>query len=130
MQNKSNQMIEYKQNIFFQIKDFFKRLFFRNKKYQVESENVEINQQEIIVLKSNNDFKDSIAFEENAEKQRISNLKMKYDKGELSKEELTIEDMDSLIKLYNDETENLNMDTENRKCNIQKMLNELKMQKA
>ena len=34
-------------------------------------------------------------------------------------------DIDSLINLYNEETEFLNKDTENRKINIKNMLNEL-----
>ena len=124
MQYKDNQLIEYKKNIFFRIKEFFKRIFFGKKEHKIE-----INNEEIIVPTLNEKFKENLIFKEDTEKQRLLNLKRKYDNGEVSKEDMTIEDIDCLIKLYDNETAILNADTKNRKNNIQKMLNELRKQK-
>ena len=51
---------------------------------------------------------------------------MQYDNGEIGEEDISEEDMDKLIIMYEQETEELNTDTERRKKHIAQMLKELK----
>ena len=51
---------------------------------------------------------------------------MQYDNGEIDEEDISDDDMDKLIEMYEKETEELNGETENIKIHIAKMLNELK----
>ena len=57
---------------------------------------------------------------------RLKNLKLQYDNGEIDEEDISSEDMDKLTKMYENETEMLNADTERRKNHISQMLKELK----
>ena len=51
---------------------------------------------------------------------------LQYDNGEIDEEDISSEDMDKLTKMYENETEMLNADTERRKNHISQMLKELK----
>ena len=51
---------------------------------------------------------------------------MQYDNGEIDEEDISDEDIDKIIKMYENETEELNADTERRKIHIAQMLKELK----
>lgn len=125
MKKESNQLIEYKKSIFYKIKNFLKNIFGLSKDYQIRKKNGETEKNEIIVPRYEIDFKDNIKIKSDVEKQRVLDLKNKYDKEKIYEDELTMNDIDSLINLYNEETEFLNKDTENRKINIKNMLNEL-----
>lgn len=120
MQNKNNQLIEYKPNIFYKLKELFKKIFFIKK--SPEKEEIEVN---AISQKSNEDFIESIVVKQDKEKQRLLNLKLKYDNDIISIKDISEKDIDLLIELYNEETEELNRDTMYRKNHIRKMLDEL-----
>lgn len=51
---------------------------------------------------------------------------MQYDNGEIEAEDISDEDIDKIIEMYEKETEELNADTEKRKVHIAHMLKELK----
>lgn len=57
---------------------------------------------------------------------KIRKLQVLYDNGEIDEDELSEDEIEKLIDLYESETEKLNADTERRKVHIQNMLNELK----
>ena len=113
----NNKMIEYKENIFTKILNFFKRIF---KKGISHTENIIENE------KKNNDFFENIYIKQNEEEVRLKRLQLQYDNGEIEEDDISEEDMDKLIEMYEKETDELNKDTENIKIHISKMLNELK----
>ena len=51
---------------------------------------------------------------------------MQYDNGEIDEEDISDEDMNKLIEMYERETEELNDETEKIKIHISQMLKELK----
>lgn len=120
---KNNKLITYKENIFTKISNFFKKLFFRKNEVPTES----IDEAPIY---NNNQYKESfienIQIKENEEAKRLKILQLQYDNGEIDEEEISEEDMDKLIEMYEKETEELNADTERRKKHIAQMLKELK----
>jgi hypothetical protein len=141
---KEDKLIPYKENIFTKISQFFKKLFFRKKKENLNN----IDEKLITDKKQNENFAENTVIKENEEirrlkelrlqaeqrlKQlqmqeeiRLKNLKLQYDNGEIDEEDISSEDMDKLTKMYENETEMLNADTERRKNHISQMLKELK----
>ena len=118
---KNNKLIVYKESIFSKISNFFKKIFniARKDENKVAFSNVNYSLQK-------DEFISNIAIKENEEENRLKQLQLKYENGEISEAEIPEEDIDNLIEMYKKETEKLNMDTERRKNHISKMLNELK----
>ena len=129
---KEDKLIPYKENIFTKISQFFKKLFFRKKKENLNNideklitdkkENEEIRRLKELRLQAEQRLKQLQIQEEI----RLKNLKLQYDNGEIDEEDISSEDMDKLTKMYENETEMLNADTERRKNHISQMLKELK----
>lgn len=119
---KSNNLISYKENIFTKISNFFKQLFFRKKKDTLKNNN------EIPIYNNQckDNFIENIIIKENEEEKRLKSLQLQYDNGEIDEDDISEEDMDKLIEMYEKETEKLNADTEIRKKHIAQMLKELK----
>ena len=118
----SNSLIPYKQNIFTKIRTFLKNLFSRKKEEFIEDEKENIFQKNY----SNNNFSERIAVKVDEEQKRLKDLQRQYDNGEIDEEDITAEDIDKLVEMYEAETERLNADTEMRKMHISGMLIELK----
>ena len=119
---KNNKLIAYKENVFTKILNFFKKIFFKEKNIVLQ-ENSQLNIQ--------NDqpkeyFIENITIKEDKEEKRLKILQLQYDNGEIDEEDISDEDMDKLIEMYEKETEKLNLDTERRKNHIAQMLKELK----
>ena len=121
----NNNLVPYKENIFIKISNFFKRLFSRKKKVSKE----EITEQSVYINNTNNqkeNFIEQVVIPENQEEKRLRLLKLKFDKGEIDEEDISDEDIEKIVEMYEKETEKLNADTERIKANIEKMLKELK----
>ena len=73
-----------------------------------------------------NDFFEKLNSYQNQERQRLFSLKRKYDQGLITEEEISEDDIDSIIELYEEETRRINENTKIRKIRIRKMLDELK----
>lgn len=71
-------------------------------------------------------FIENITIKENNEKNRLKDLQLQYDNGKIDEKDISDEDMDRLIEMYEKETEKLNTDTKIRKNHITQMLKELK----
>lgn len=119
---KNNSLIIYTENIFTKISNFFKKLFFRNKKNIIEK-NIETPTPH---SPSKSNFIQNIKIEENKEVKRLKELQLKYDNGEILEEDISDEDITKLIEMYDIEAEELNADTERRKIHIAQMLKDLK----
>lgn len=119
---KNNKLIVYKENILVKIHNFIKRLMGKNK----VSSDKEFNENKSISNIPSNVFLENIQIKDNSEKKRIKKLQLQYDNGEIDEDDLSEEDVNKIIKLYEEETEQLNQDTLRRKIHIQNMLKELK----
>lgn len=119
---RNNKLITYKENIFTKISNFFKKIFFRKKKDAIES----INEIPVYNNQYKENFIENIQIKEDEEEKRLKILQLQYDNGEIDEEDISEEDMDKLIIMYEQETEELNTDTERRKKHIAQMLKELK----
>ena len=117
----NKQLIKYKESIFSIIKKFF--LIFLKKENKDVTKITDSSDNE---LSKENQFLKDISREEIKEKERILNLKVLYDKGQLDPYEISDEDIQKIISLYEDETKNLNCDTEKRLTIIEKKLKEIK----
>lgn len=132
----NNNLIPNKRNIFAKIANFFKKIFFKKKEYTIENnkESIATNFQnkENIEKKvnynnyANNQFFENIVIKDNLEEKRLKELQRQYDNGEIDEEDISDEDMEKIIEMYEKETAKLNEDTEMRKIHISKMLKELK----
>ena len=119
---KNNKLIPYKENILTKISNFFKSIFFRKK----EAVLTDIDKPHIYDKKQKNSFIENIEIKETEVEKRLKTLKMQYDNGEIDEEDILDEDIDKLVKMYEKETEELNLDTERRKIHISQMLKESK----
>ena len=119
---KNNKLIPYKENSFTKISNFFKKIFFRKKENIVES----IEEKTIYNEQQKDYFIENIVIKENQEEKRLKILQLQYDNGEIDEEDISEEDMDKLIEMYEKETEELNAETEKIKIHISQMLKELK----
>lgn len=117
----SNNLVPYKENIFTKISNFFKKLFFRNKN-TIKEEIAEIP----VHNNEKNKFLEDIVIKEDEEVKRLKALKLQYDNGEIDEDDISEEDIDKIVEMYEKETEELNEDTKRRKANIERMLKELK----
>ena len=106
---KNNELTEYKENIFTKIKKFILGIF---KKTEIENENQiqEIKEQKL--EENNKDL--NITDQENKKFSRaeIISLRNKFENEEIDIDDLSEEDMENLINLYNEETEIINKKTE------------------
>jgi hypothetical protein len=122
----NNELVVYRPNIFIRIKNFFRNIFMKNR-----NENIELPIHNVDAKRQNN-FREEIVIKEDKEKIRIEKLMRQYDAGEIVEEDISDEDMEKLIELYNQETEELNLETElldadtnRRKANIEKIIKSL-----
>lgn len=111
------EIIEYKKSVFSRIKDAILALFKKNK----NSENID-KKKFAYVEKSDNLLSD-LALDEIKEKERIIHLKLLYDNGQLTEENISDEDADKIVKLYEEETKILQEDTKRRLKNIENIIN-------
>lgn len=118
----NNKLIPYKENIFTKILNYFKKKFSRSKSQSIKNDNEKTI--------SNNEYKKSfignITIKEDEEEKRLKELQMQFDSGEIDEEDISDEDMDKLIEMYEKETKELNAETERIKNHIAQMLKELK----
>lgn len=119
---KKNKLILYKENILTKISNFFKKLFSRKK----EDISGSIDDKSLYNNQHKDYFIENIVVKEDEEKIRLKNLQLQYDNGEINEEDISEEDMDKLIEMYETETEELNRETEKIKIHISQMLKELK----
>lgn len=79
-----------KESFFDRIKNFFKRIFFKNETHKIESE----------VIKSNQNFKENIIIEEDTEKVKLLNLQKAFETNQIQEEDLSDEEYKKMHELY------------------------------
>lgn len=120
MQKHENSIIKHKENIFVRISKFLKKIFFKKDKTIKTEKEAFYNYQE------KNDFIGSILLKEDEDEKKLKNLQIQYDNEEIEEDDISDEDIEKLVIMYEKETEELNKDTEIRKKYITQMLKELK----
>ena len=118
----NNELIPYKENILTKISNFFRKLLFRKKEGIAES----VDEKSLYDSQQKENFIDNILIKEDQEEKRLKILQLQYDNGEIDEDDISDEDKDKLIEMYEKETEELNRETENIKIHISQMLKELK----
>ena len=73
-----------------------------------------------------NNFKKEIAVRQNNKKQKMLELKQKYENNEIFEKDLSDEEMQALIELYKEEEKNIDQDIAIRKMHIENMLKKMK----
>ena len=102
-----NSMIPYKEGIF--------------------KKNVEVKKK-IVIPKETNSFKERIKIQEDKERKRLLELRDKWENGEIKADDISDEEIDKIVEIYNEETKKIEEETEIIKRNISKMLKELKQE--
>ena len=124
-----NSLALSKEGIFAKIKNKLLSLFWK-KELNSDATNVEAPNSnnnnnitsEVPKLKGKNEFKLEVAVEENSDNQWILELKQKYDNGEILEKDISKEDMEMLIRIYNEESDQIKKDIEKRKKKIKTIL--------
>lgn len=112
---KETGLIEKKNTIFSKIKNFISNLF--NKKEEAQKEEYKFN--------NDNDFKQRIIVEEDKEKTRLLNLQQEFENGNIQEEDIDEADVEKLHKLYDEQIEEINKQTEMYKEKILKIKEKL-----
>ncbi len=113
---KETGLIEKKNTIFSKIKNFISNLFNKKEKEE-EKEEYKFN--------NDNDFKQRIIVEENKEKTRLLNLQQEFENGNIQEEDIDEADVEKLHKLYDEQIEEINKQTEMYKEKILKIKEKL-----
>lgn len=101
----SKELVSYRETIFSKIKKSLKK-FWKSEKEET------INEKREGIEKT--DFFRNLKVNENREEERLKRLKKLYDNRELEEKNISNEDIDELIKMYDAEIEELRLDTARR----------------
>ena len=119
----NNGLIKYENSIFSKIKNFIFKIFKIDKKKSSEICNDNcLAKENFKQSKKANIFLDTQLADDIREKNRILQLKLLYDKGQLDVDELSDEDVDKIVALYEEETAALNKDTKMRLERIERVI--------
>lgn len=106
--------------------NFFKRIFFgNNQKLLIEGTAVPTQDTEQ-KLKQPNNFKEQIAIPRDYNMERLLSIRQKWENGEIDEEDISKEDKDEIIAIYDEETEKIEKETERIKEEVANILKELK----
>ena len=107
----SQDITNYKENLFSRIKKFFIENILRRRNKEIANN-----------IKNKIHFSKDITVIQNEEEKRLRALKKLYDNREIEEEEISDEDIDKLSELYDKEIGELREDTERRKRNIEHII--------
>ena len=117
--NKEQRITVYKSNnIIEKIRNFFTKIFHKSK-YKDNN----FNEQEIPY--TNNNFKEQIVIKEDEEKLRLLKLQKDYE-NELIEEDISPEDYQKLLDLYDEQNKKISEEIERDRIEIKNMLQKLK----
>lgn len=100
----NKELIQHRETILSKLKRFLKNFFSK------EENKIIVNK-----VKYNEDFKKQLIIKENEDEKRLKELKKLYDNRELDEKNISNEDIDKLIEMYNKEIHELRVDTQRRK---------------
>lgn len=106
---KETGLIEKRNTIFSKMKNFIANLF-KKKEIEIQNEECEVN--------NGNDFKKRIIVEEDKERTRLLKLQQEFENGNIQEEDIEEADVQKLHKLYDEQIEEINKQTEMYKKKI------------
>jgi len=124
--NKEKNLVKYEEGIFYKIKSFFRRLFRKEEVFVVE---VSESNKDVLELENkgkSKTFKEEIVFYDGDAK--LMKLQEQFEAGEISEDDLSSEQVQSLTKLYNEQIDNLKASIKNCKEEILLVKNRLKVE--
>lgn len=107
----NKELVQYNETIFTKAKRILKSFFKKQENKIISNE-----------VKYKNNFIENITISENEEEKRLKELKKLYDNREIEEENISNEDIDKLIEMYNNEIKELKIDTKIRKNKIEKII--------
>lgn len=107
----NKELVQYNETIFTKAKRILKSFFKKQENKMILNE-----------VKYKNNFIENITISENEEQKRLKELKKLYDNREIEEENISNEDIDRLIEMYNNEIQELKIDTKIRKSKIEKII--------
>ena len=119
--NEEQRITIYKSNnIIEKIKNFFRKIFHKEK-----FKNNNFTEQEVITHNKNN-FKEQLVIKEDKEKLRLLKIQKDYESGIIEEEEISQEDYQKLLDLYDEQNEKISEEIERDRIEIKNMLQKLK----
>lgn len=107
----NKELVQYNETIFTKAKRILKSFFKKQENEMILNE-----------VKYKNNFIENITISENEEQKRLKELKKLYDNREIEEENISNEDIDKLIEMYNNEIKELKIDTKIRKNKIERTI--------
>ena len=121
--NKERRITVYKSNnIIEKIRSFFTKIFHKSK----YKDNNLTNFTEQENPYNNNNFKEQMVIKEDEEKLRLLKLQKDYENGLIEEENISQEDYQKLLDLYDEQNEKISKEIEKDRIEIKNMLQQLK----
>ena len=120
MNNKG--LIEYKENFITRIRNFFFKLFRKNRVIQEQPQ----EQTNVNIQNNKANFVETIAIKKDEEKEKLMQLQRDYKDGNILEDDIPHDEKEKLVELYKKQNEEMKNKIELEQKEIRKLLDSLK----
>lgn len=118
----NNGLIEYKENFITKIRNFFFKLFKKNKIIQDQPQ----EQTNVNIQNNKTNFAETIAIKKDEEKEKLMQLQRDYKDGNILEDDIPHNEKEKLVELYKKQNEEMKNKIELEQKEIRKLLDSLK----
>lgn len=118
----NNGLIEYKENFITKIRNFFFKLFKKNKIIQDQPQ----EQTNVNIQNNKANFVETIAIKKDEEKEKLMQLQRDYKDGNILEDDIPHDEKEKLVELYKKQNEEMKNVIELEQKEIRKLLDSLK----
>lgn len=118
----NNGLIEYKENFITKIRNFFFKLFKKNKIIQEQPQ----EQTNVNIQNNKANFVETIAIKKDEEKEKLIQLQRDYKDGNILEDDIPQNEKEKLVELYKKQNEEMKNKIELEQKEIRKLLDSLK----
>lgn len=118
----NNGLIEYKENFITKIRNFFLKLFKKNKIIQEQPQ----EQTNVNIQNNKANFAETIAIKKDEEKEKLMQLQRDYKDGNILEDDIPHDEKEKLVELYKKQNEEMKNKIELEQKEIRKLLDSLK----
>lgn len=118
----NNGLIEYKENFITKIRNFFLKLFKKNKIIQEQPQ----EQTNVNIQNNKANFAETIAIKKDEEKEKLMQLQRDYKDGNILEDDIPHDEKEKLVELYKKQNEEMKNVIELEQKEIRKLLDSLK----
>lgn len=118
----NNGLIEYKENFITKIRNFFFKLFKKNKIIQDQPQ----EQTNVNIQNNKANFAETIAIKKDEEKEKLMQLQRDYKDGNILEDDIPHDEKEKLVELYKKQNEEMKNKIELEQKEIRKLLDSLK----